>query len=230
MTIPYGGTPYGLGKQQMEDSKKHGIAQIQDIEQRWATYMGHLIFDVAREYLKRPMKLLSIFEKAGQTAEDNSAFLKWKVPITKFPVIQHYTEGKVKKVWVQYGPPKGPKASTGWYENSYQLHVCHIETQVMSKGKQSQGASPNIIHSLDAAHLMLVVDSVDFPVTTIHDSYGALLPDMDRLFIATRQQFVRLYKENPLPQIIKDINGDIDEVEFGTLDITKICDSEYAFS
>ena len=69
----------------------------------------------------------------------------------------------------------------------------------------------------------------DFPVTTIHDSFGCLLPDMPALFREVRKQFVRFYQHDPLASVMKDIGGDITNVSFGNLDIGLILDSEYAF-
>jgi DNA-directed RNA polymerase len=131
---------------------------------------------------------------------------------------------------VQYGPPIGERNSHGCFENTLQLKICFLEHTKHSKKKQSQGASPNAIHSLDAAHLMLAVHRADFPVTTIHDSFGCLLGDMADLFIIIRETFVELYKADPLSSIMIDIEGDISNVELGSLDITLILDSEYAFA
>jgi DNA-directed RNA polymerase len=100
----------------------------------------------------------------------------------------------------------------------------------MSKGKQAQGAAPNCIHSLDAAHLVLTVDRCDFPTTTIHDSYGCLLADMPVLFKTVRETFVELYTENPLYSIMAEIDGDLSGVTIGTLNINDILESEYAFA
>ena len=176
------------------------------------------------------MRLLSIFENAGKKAEEEGRFLSWTVPVTQFPVVQNYTEGITKRVYVQYGPPDGPKLSTGYYHNTLQLNICFTENTVPSKGKQSQGAAPNAIHSLDAAHLALTVYRCDFPVTTIHDSFGCLLADMPKLFRIVRETFVELYSTDPLASLMKDIGGDISGVEIGTLDITDVLKSEYCFS
>lgn len=244
MTLPYGATAYGLGQQVIEDVRKHGISQLLSMEHKWGSYMGRLIYDDCRISLKRPARLLGVFEAAGHWAEGEPAraklekrppeeekmFLAWNVPITNFPVVQHYTEGVVKKIWVQYGQPIGERNSSGYYENTLQLAICFIEELKPSSKKQSQGASPNAIHSLDAAHLMLAVNRADFPVTTIHDSFGCLLGDMSELYIIIRETFVELYQSNPLESIMKDIGGDISEVEQGTLDISLILDSEYAFA
>lgn len=230
MTLPYGGTAYGLGQQQISDARKHGIDSLNVMEHRWGSYMGRLVYEDCRRSLERPMRLLSVFEAAGAAAEKEERFLSWVVPITNFPVTQSYTEGVVKKIWVQYGPPIGDRLSTGYYENTLQLAICFTETHKMSKHKQAQGASPNAIHSLDAAHLMLVVAEADFSVTTIHDSYGALLADMPELFVLVREKFVELYKADPLKVLMEHIHGDISSVEIGTLDINLVLESEYAFA
>lgn len=230
MTIPYGGTSYGLGQQVIDDARKHGIDLLMSMEHKWGAYMGRLIYEDAKVSLKRPMKILSVFEKAGKKAESEERFLKWNVPITNFPVIQHYTEGLVKKTWIQYGPPKGPRLSTGNFENTLQLHICFIEERVPSKRKQQQGASPNIIHSLDAAHLMLTVNACDFPVVTVHDSYGCHLGNMSDLYCIVREQFVKLYEADPLMSILTQTQSDISELDIGNLDIKGIIDSEFCFA
>lgn len=230
MTLPYGGTPYGLGEQIIDDSKKHGIEALLNMEHRWGAYLGRLVYEDCRVSLSRPMQLLRVFERAGEVAEEAGRFLSWTVPITHFPVVQNYTEGKVKKVWVQYGPPYGEKLSTGFYANTLQLSVCFVEDTKPSKDRQSRGASPNAIHSLDAAHMVMTVCRADFPVTTVHDSYGCLLADMPELFKLVRETFVELYTVNPLEGVMEDIGGDMSNVEFGTLDVRQVLESEYCFS
>jgi DNA-directed RNA polymerase, mitochondrial len=230
MTLPYGGTPYGLGQQQIDDARKHKIVALNYLEHKWASYMGRLVFDECRKSLQKPTQLLLQFEKAGTLAEQEGRFLSWKVPVTNFPVVQYYTEGVVKKIWVAYGPKVGEKKSTGYYANALQIAISFVEDTVPSKGKQAQGAAPNAIHSLDAAHLMLIVDACDFGVTTVHDSFGALLADVPALYVATRQQFVRLYQTNPLERLFDDMRLNVGLVSFGTLDIAAVLDSEYCFS
>jgi DNA-directed RNA polymerase len=230
ISLPYGGTPYGLGEQQISDAKKHGIELLLYMEHRWGAYLGRVVFSDCKDSLQKPMQLLHIFEKAGKDAEDRGEFLSWTVPITNFPVVQNYTEGSVKKVWIQYGPPRGQRKSTGFYENTLQISICFPEEPIIAKGKQSQGASPNIIHSLDAAHLMLTVHKCPFVVTTVHDSFGCHFADMPLLYRTIRETFLELYKENPLFSIIDDIQGDINGLELGTLDMNWVLHSEYCFS
>lgn len=230
MTISYGSTPYGMGSQVLEDARKHNIELLTYMEKGWGVYMGRLIYEDCRRSIEKPMKLLSLFESAGRRAEANCEFLSWNVPITNFPVVQHYVEGTVKKIWVQYGPPIGAPLSTGKYVNTLQIAVAHNEIPKNSERKQASGASPNIVHSIDAAHLMLIVSSAKFPVTTVHDSFGSLLGDMHELFKLTRETFVQLHEANPLDAILQQIGIDPNLVEKGSLDVRLVLESEYAFS
>jgi DNA-directed RNA polymerase len=230
MTLPYGASAYGLGQQVIDDARRHGIAQLMTMEHAWGSYLGRAILSNCKGSLKRPTQLLSIFENAGRVAESEGEFLKWTVPVTNFPVIQHYVEGKVKKINVQYGPAIGERnQSTGYFSNNYQLSVTHPEIPIASRRKQSQGAAPNAIHSLDAAHLTMAVCAADYNVTTIHDSFGCHLGRMADLFVLIREKFVELYESDPLNSLMKDINGDLSGIEVGALDIKQILESEYAF-
>ena len=160
----------------------------------------------------------------GKLADMKGEFLSWNVPITNFPVVQYYTEGVVRKFYIQYGEPVGEKLSTGYYRNTYQVAICVLEDMVPSHGKQSQGAAPNVIHSFDAGHLMLVVAECPFAVSTIHDSYGALLCDMDDLFRITREQFVKFHECDPLSLISDTLK--LSNIEKGTLQLKEVLDPE----
>jgi DNA-directed RNA polymerase len=230
MTLSYGATPYGMGTQIQDDSRKHGIELLRYSEQVFSTYLGRLIFEDCKESMSKPMRLLEVFEHAGEMAEARKEYLSWHVPITNFPVKQYYTEGKVKKVWVQYGPPKGERLNTERFENTFQLNVAFAEDPGPSPRKQKSGAAPNIVHSLDAAHLQMVVDAAPFGMSVVHDSFGALLADLPELFVLTREKFVELHKSQPLISIMKEIQGDINNVQYGSLDIELVLQSEYAFS
>ena len=228
MTLPYGGTPYGLGQQQIDDSRRHGIDSLLYLEHKWGAFLGRIVYDNCRLSMPRSMALLGIFEEAGKKAEADGRFLEWTAPVTGLPVVQAYSEGRVKKIFVAYGP-QGLMTTPGHYSNELQLHICFIEDTVPSKGKQAAGASPNAIHSLDAVHLVMTVCDCDFVVTTVHDAYGCLAADMPMLYRKVRENFIKLYKENPLMQLMSDIGGDASGLTLGTLDVTKVMDCAFCF-
>lgn len=230
MTLPYGGSAYGLGQQIIDDARKHNISALLYLENSWGAFLGRETHAGCQVALGKPMTLLSVFEQAGKAAEKDARFLSWVTPKVNFPVVQYYVEGTVKKVWVPYGPNEGLTRSTGFHANSLQLNICFLEETQRSRGKQSQGAAPNIIHSLDATHLILTINACNFAVSTVHDSFGCLAADMDVLFRVVREQFVVLYEENPLEGLLTQIGAPPTPLEIGDFDINAVLKSEYCFS
>lgn len=213
-----------------EDSKKHGIKHLHHLDTRWASFMGRSIYKACETYIEKPMLLLEEFRGAGRLAEKHGEYLRWKVPVTNFPVMQEYTEGTVKKVYVQYGPKTGVKSSTNHDISALQLNVSFHEERIPSKGKQALGAAPNIVHSLDAAHLMLISERCNFPVSTVHDSFGTLPCYMPQLYKIVRETFYELYSKDPLSNLAFQLGMDLSSFPFGTYNIEDILEAEFAFS
>jgi len=80
-----------------------------------------------------------------------------------------------------------------------------MEEKDLDKGKQLSSTAPNVTHSLDAAHLTLIVYNAPFNVTTVHDSFGCHAGNMEDLFAITREQFLELYRDNPLGDILEQV-------------------------
>lgn len=219
-----------MGQQMKDDARKHGIEFLNYADPQWHYMLGRLVHKVCREYMPRSMKMLKALEAAGAVAEKEGRFLSWKLPITDFPVSQHYVEGRVAKKWVMYGPARGERLSTGHYINEMQISVSLKEEPIMTKGKQAVGAAPNVIHSLDACHLMIMEDMCEFIPTSIHDSFGAHLADMSTLYQNARLAFYKLYEENPLDVLKIDLKLDLDDLEMGEWEPEAILSSEFAFS
>ena len=84
----------------------------------------------------------------------------------------------------------------------------------LNTSKQIQAIIPNIIHSLDASHLMKVilscVKSGCYPVITIHDCFGTHPNKMEKLSYKVKSEFALLYtKENFLMKFHRHILSNI---------------------
>lgn len=70
----------------------------------------------------------------------------------------------------------------------------------LDKGKQIQAIIPNIIHSLDASHLLNILKNAiqdNFnPVITIHDCFGTLPSQMGSLEFRVKKEFIILYSND----------------------------------
>ena len=89
------------------------------------------------------------------------------------------------------------------------------------KLKQSNAIIPNIIHSLDASHLMNVIntnfDQNFDPIVTVHDCFGTHPNNMEHLVYRVKKEFIILYSQqnfletfqNRILQSIRDNNFEI---------------------
>jgi DNA-directed RNA polymerase len=94
-------------------------------------------------------------------------------------------------------------------------------TNILDKAKQTQAIIPNIIHSLDANHLINLINSCNEqnfgPIITIHDCFGTLPNKMADLEFNVKREFILLYSNtkfletfhNRIIQNIKDNNFNI---------------------
>lgn len=75
------------------------------------------------------------------------------------------------------------------------------------KGKQSSAIIPNIVHSLDAAHLIgVIIKAINnnfTPILSVHDCFGTHPNKMDELNMRVRKEFIQLYTNQ---QFLKDFH------------------------
>ena len=93
--------------------------------------------------------------------------------------------------------------------------------------KQALAIIPNVIHSLDATHLINLINEAEKekfgPIITIHDCFGTLPSKMEELDYRVKKEFVLLYTQqnflntfhNRIIQTIKDNNIEIEKHEDG---------------
>lgn len=95
------------------------------------------------------------------------------------------------------------------------------------------GISPNFIHSMDAAHMALVIADWEGSFGAVHDSFATHASDVEDLLEKTKQVFIEMYSdENYFDTIRKQLTDNTDTVEqppLGDLDVGDINDSTYFF-
>ena len=159
---------------------------------------------------------------AKAVAETNSP-VSWTVPITGFEVVQNgWNYMKTERD----GRPRAGKR---------QLVTLKLTDDVLPL-KQRNGAAPNVIHSLDAANLVLTIGSLpeELPLGTAHDCYYTLAADADRVNQAARAAFVQLRRESILDKLHAHFSAlagrELPKPPKGELALEATLDSQYLLS
>ena len=113
-------------------------------------------------------------------------------------------------------------------------HVARIATDKPDVRSFMCGISPNFVHSMDAAHMALIIDEWDNDFGAVHDSFAVHACDVDDLLDLTKKTFVDIYDvDNFFNYIRKEItnnNDDVKQPTLGDLDIQEVYYGDYFFS
>ena len=128
--------------------------------------------------------------------------ITWITP-SGLKITQHYLKSKETVI------------STKLFNQTKKM-VIRESLNKLDKLKQTNAIIPNIIHSLDATHLINLInksqDQGFSPIITVHDCFGTHPNKMDELAFMVKKEFVLLYSQdnlletyhNRLIQSIKD--------------------------
>ncbi len=137
------------------------------------------------------------------------------IPITWFTpagikITQHYLKEESHNYYMRSGNTRKTIILRNKIKNS------NSNEYVVDRRKQVESIIPNVIHSLDASHLMFVIkeciSSSILPIITVHDCFGTLPNQMFHLEQVVKKQFVYLYtKENFLQKFHKKLLESIED-------------------
>ena len=247
MTYAYSSKPFGMGKQQVEDLMKPLEDQVylgnrpehpfgtEEEYGRAARYIAKKCYDSIQEVVKAPAEAMEFLQKCARALAHEGKYLQWNNPVG-FPLLNQYMEHEENRVKL-YMYDKGVRFAV-------QPRLQGEATKTVDKAKVANSVAPNVVHSLDSAHLMRVVnaafESGIRSMALVHDSFGCLAPDSDDLHKIIREEFVRMYSEHDVLQEIHDatLNALTDankekvpEVpQKGSLDINEVLNATYAFA
>ena len=230
MTTPYGATQYGMRQQIHEELKKqiedgvefYGIDKDDDL---WphCKYMAKVIYQAISEVVVSARIGMKWLQDIAKAKNKKGEYIQWTLP-TGFVVKQNYYKVFTTQVKTIIN---GTSASVYMNKGS---------SGILNKARQVNGVAPNYIHSLDAAHLMMTVNSSvsqgikDFAV--VHDSFGTHACNIEELGSIIRETFIELYEPGDLLKKFRDEQrlSLTPLPDFGTLDINDVRDAEFFFS
>jgi DNA-directed RNA polymerase, mitochondrial len=126
-------------------------------------------------------------ELAALCAEKNIP-VRWTTPLG-LPVINRYHAPKIKNISVSLG------------DKRRRVKFAVGDKPGIAKKKAVNAITANFVHSIDAAHLHLVVlaaDKESIDLVTVYDCFGTIAPHAARLNEIIREQFVQLHKRHNL--------------------------------
>lgn len=248
MTFGYGSKVFGFKDQLMEKTFKKwsrskgdpmDYAEIreyftlpgEDRSQLEAavSYLARQIWNALKHTAGKAQEAMAWLQGCARNVAKGGDPVEWVVPMTGFRVVQPYFQRKSQPIrTVLLGVLCRP--------TSYE------QTSLAEPYKQGNAMAPNVVHSLDAAALMLTVtaaareqDGMSF--TMVHDSYGTHAADAELLAGITRECFHSLYTEQDVVSFLRDQwimqSASPEKMpqppERGTLDLSQVHASPYFF-
>ena len=231
MTVPYGctayGVPQGLLDSYLYGAHVEGLPEDKKFQAAWA--LKPFVWDAVQKTQAPTLKFLQAARDALAAYMTKWDYwrIKWATP-DGFPASQVYLARETHEV-------------AGWWGG--QAVKIIFRDRFSTKGdvkravrKNLAAFPPNLIHSLDAAHMREVIRRMgaqgctDFAM--IHDSFGCPIGYADLLWGTIREAFYDQYKEYPVIPLLLDEWGVADTVKApgeGALDLSGILQAEYAF-
>ena len=204
-----------------------------------AKYLARHNWTAVNEVISSAQQGMAFFQQlCGALAHEGKHF-HWVTP-SGFPAAQFYPANRHKKIklYLYDRAAEMPVRS--------QVTLRELDSSRVDKRKSKTAISPNVIHSLDSAHLLrTVLDCIDgeeeqMSFFLIHDSFATTANKTQKMYEAIRSTFIDIYDseswyENLLSQAKRQLdNPDSNRVpeppEMGELNLAQIADSKYCFS
>lgn len=217
MTYVYGGTLNSCTEYVFLDMKDRGLQALENYSMfKLAAYVSrHLRRGIEAAVPASAEAMRFIRDIAGKMPIDKP--MRWVSP-SGFPVVQHYSQEDSTRINL---------SALG-----IQLVMRTFNDHAMQRSKVINGSSPNFTHSLDSAHLEIVVDTYKHSVLPIHDSFATHACNVDELHGVLRDTFATMYQDNdPLQSLVDCVQPYVEETitlpAQGTLDLNKVRESQF---
>lgn len=248
MTLPYGSTQLtcrehisgwldSLQKEEnkaaqaqyREPMKVHAFGEKTDSMPRVhaETFMSSLVWAAIGEVVVAARNAMKFIKAVTNTVAKANMPLEWTTP-TGFIVKQEIYEFSTRQISTQLmGKTK---------------FVVKSDSDKINFHRMVNSCAPNFVHSMDASHLMLSVNSFNRngidSIAVIHDSFGTHAGNTDKLRGLLRGSLVDMYEQHDvITNFIREVEDktllDLSHIELpqaGELDLKEINQSIYAFA
>ena len=226
MTLPYGSTQQSCTASIYNWQQEHIPKAFPDNTQfKHSLYLSPIIWASISEVVIAARAAMDWIQECSSVLSKAGYPMYYKSPLG-FPVYQATMNYKSKQINTQIGGRLRVRMAT--------------YTDKLNGRKQRQGSSPNLVHHVDACHMMMTINAMgqageDISFAMIHDDFGTHACDVDALQLAIREQFFRLHHENDILADFKKVHEDRHDIELpplpdkGDLDLRLVLSSDYFF-
>ena len=239
MTTPYGATIYGM-REQIKDELKKRKTKI-GVEMEWDNWdniveVSEAIYEAIGQIIVKSREFMDWLQDIAETVGKSNFPMEWMTPFG-FYVYQTYYKSKQRRITTHLsGRLKNYRASIREMIPYYQdIYKCR------------NSISPNFIHSMDASHLMFVVNDLAYEhgvksLYLVHDCFGVHADSVDLLVRVLKDSFIEMYTgDQVVNAFIEDfLKKYLDRVDYfkivekrpqtGSLDINEVKKSRFFFS
>jgi DNA-directed RNA polymerase len=219
MTVVYGATR-GTTYEQLLEMK---VIKSCENPKKCARYLARILEESIPEVAVEAGKIMQWLRTIARTLAKAGLGMAWTSP-AGFPVFHEIRE------------PKEVRITTA--DRRITLHKEDPKRRIDWRS-QVNGVVAHLVHSLDAAHMMLTVNRLHSQglrhFAMVHDSFGVHAGDVDLLNRVLREEFVGMYSElvmsNFFMEVLKSSPVGLPSLPApGTLDIRQVLESPYFFA
>lgn len=225
MTLPYGATKTGMVAQLMQHLDKladQGPLPFEDVSAA-AGWLTVRIWESINEVVKASRKAMDFLQECAKVAAREKQPVRWTTP-HGLVIEQRYAWRRQARIKSQM---------LGEIELSLRLDTAKLDAR-----KQAAAISPNFVHSLDGAHLLLTIAAMPRGMSwaMVHDSFGTHAGDAAAMARVLRLTFVDMYaRDEPLAHfrnaVAATVEGELPELpESGNLRLEEVLRSDFFFA
>jgi len=220
MTSVYGVTMTGARDQILARLRETGLAR--EATYKASQYLAKQVMRALAETLGGASRMMGWLKGCAKAITEAGHLVAWTTPLG-FPVVQPYRKTSSIRILTHRG--------------SF-LTVYEPPTAKPAGRKHINGIAPNVVHSLDATHMLLVARECAerrISFASVHDSYWTHSGTAEEMGVILREQFAAVYAENVADNLrrewMRKFGVDIPEPPVvGDFDVREVVRSPYFFS
>ena len=193
MCLPYSLTQYScrqyledhVVKEYVERNRQHEFGEDLFKATQWLT---PIVWEAINEVIVGAKKIMKFLKDVSKLVANTGTPVVWTSPLG-LPIQMLCYKKESKRVKTQMG------------DSIVKLSL-QSDTDIIDKRRTGQAICPNFIHGMDASVLQLaVVKAEEMGIdnfSLIHDSFGVVAPDNEKMGIALREAFCEIYEKDVL--------------------------------